>query len=169
MEQSNKIKTLAEINAASVFLFDVNLDGIDCILEIECFKGKTSNSLDVLDQEVYHENGLIYSILSEDTSHKMMATFKTKQDLILGVTVITRDTKYGYLDLDHLGICHQYVLEAFRSKGIAKMMFDGICHQLVLLGVSSGDFYMQDHMIGKYQSNNFGIKSYIWDDLIIEE
>ena len=164
--QNNCLKRLVRDYSSSLFCFDYDHLDEDIIIEVEFFQGASENSIESKLQEIYQEDGLLYDIISEDKSYKMMATFKSKTEDIYGIALIVNDTNHGFIpDLDYFGVYHQFVREDRRMEGISKVIFDAITSILKYLKVPKVDFLMQDHVASKYKDSRYDIKSFIWEDL----
>lgn len=140
------------------------------VVEVEFFKGCSDNSIEAKEQEMYMEEGLLYDILTEDQSYKMMATLKTYNEEILGICCLVANTKYGRISNKEecLGIYHQYVNPLFRNNGFSKLLFDSFSCVLSKY-IPKSVILMQDHVFDRYQYNeNVKVDCFSWQDLVIE-
>lgn len=181
-KQNSGLQSLVNDNSSRLFLFEVNnsLYGKSeyerlrfeqkLVIEVEFFKGCSDNSIEAKEQEMYMEEGLLYDILTEDQSYKMMATLKTYNEEIIGICCLVANTKYGKISnkKEYLGIYHQYVNPLFRNNGFSKLLFDSFSDVLVKY-IPKSAILMQDHVSERYQYNeNVKVDKFTWQDLEIE-
>lgn len=133
-------------------------------LEIEAFRGVSENSLEAKWQELYMYDGMLFDILSEEQSYKVMSTIKTYDETILGISLLVFDSEYGRLT-DDKPIYHQYVHPEYRGKGISKSLFKGLSSFLNYHNVIA-DVYIQDHVFDYYKSTkSVKVNKFSWQEL----
>lgn len=77
------------------------------------------------ENEIYHQDGILYDIYTEEKSLKMITVIRDENYEIIGAGLLANNTDYGFLtidDMNYFGVYHIYISEEHRGASLSKYL-----------------------------------------------